>query len=92
MWLRDPTEPRIRLNPEDATKIIAQRLRDDAGLQPQRANSIADSITRALQANTPAQTKPRLSDYRLIGPNEPVDLVSELIDFKKKAVVEADYR
>jgi hypothetical protein len=76
MWLGDdPTEPRIRLQPDEAIRIIAQRLRDEAGMLPQRANNIADSITKALQANTPAQTKPGLSDYQLIPPNEPTYLV-----------------
>lgn len=79
----------IRLSPNQATRLIAQRLRD-AGKSPAEANDLAAGITTALIAATPAPKKPGLQSWRMIPPAPTASGLAKLAHLKDHLLHEAE--
>ena len=73
---------RIRLHPDEATSVIAQRLRDAGDMAPAQANPLAASITGDLLSATTIPTKPGPSSWKMIPPEPPDHFADKLILFR----------
>jgi hypothetical protein len=72
----------IRLHPDKATSLIAQRLRDAGDMAPAQANPLAASITGDFLCATVTPTKPGPSSWKMIPPEPPDQLADKLILFR----------
>jgi hypothetical protein len=63
--------PDITIDAAKAERMIAQILRDEAGLLPAKANELAASIRRRLSSAMATPTHAPLQGYRLIGSSPP---------------------
>jgi hypothetical protein len=61
--------PEIRIDDDKAERMIAQIIRDDGGLLPATANTLAADICRRLSAATKAT--PLAQKYRIISNSPP---------------------
>ena len=70
----------IRMEKDGIVRIIAQVMRDDYKLTPEKANEAAENIGRRLVTSLPTPTTPSLSGSRLIRRYCPIDFIEA---FKK---------
>lgn len=83
----------IRFDADKAERIIAQMIRDEGGLLPAKANTLAASICRRLSAAMPP---PPAHHYRIISNSPPyasdfaVAIANVLADAKGRALAPED--
>ncbi|WP_340672577.1 hypothetical protein [Bradyrhizobium ottawaense] len=65
--------PVIQIDAEKAERIIAQALRDEGGLFPGKANSVAAEIRRRLTASEGTPVAPWAAGCKVIKPRPPTD-------------------
>ena len=65
--------PEITIDADKAERMLAQILRDEAGVLPSKANELAANIRRRLSSAMPTPTHAPLQGYRLIRERPPRD-------------------
>lgn len=79
----------IRLEAARIERIISQTLRDNAKLQPAKANELAAQICTRLNASMATPTQPHLSGYRIIRSSPPFS--GDFVDAVSQKIADVDY-
>jgi hypothetical protein len=82
--------PQIRVDENNAIRLIARVLRDDGKLSPADANSIASTIMAGLKAAETSKTKPGLAHHRLIPSYPSTATVAKIVRSERFKLAEDD--
>ena len=69
----------IKVDEDKATRLIAQRLRDEANMSSTEANALATKIVAGLAGATPFPTKPLLRNWKMIPFWPTADMLSGML-------------